>query len=86
MIETNGDIKVRLDEDGRVVLTLMGFPAGGTKVSISPDKWGELVTEVIHQRSALRTKANTRAFTVADAAMAVEAENTCGARYEGSSE
>ena len=72
MTTTNGAIRVELDDDNRVVLTLIGFPAGHTKVSISPDEWSALVTEVIHLRSTLRIKARTKVYTAADAARAVE--------------
>ena len=72
MTTTPGDIRVELDGE-RVVLSLLNHPLGDLNVSISSDKWNELVTEVIHQRSLLRIKTRKAHFiTAADAARAVE--------------
>ena len=71
MTKTSGDIRVGLDGE-MVVLTLINLPLGEVKVFIPPDKWNALVTEVLHQRSTLRIKARTKAYTAADVAKVVE--------------
>lgn len=89
MIETKGDIKVGLDDSGRIVLTLDGFPFGQTLISISPDQWNALLGEVVRKRGiylAAKTRLQREGKSAAEAAGTVERSSDHGARYEGSTQ
>lgn len=89
MTETTGDIRVDLDEEGRIILVLGGFPLGLTSISISSDQWNALVGEVVRKRGILLahiTQLQREGKAAAAAASTVERSSDHGARYEASND